>query len=249
MAIPAEILHGELPLIIAQDLRLGGPGALDSASYRVLCPWPDYLTALREAGFTAGRQVAGLHRMFVQSTGISGIGGAVCEVEVECAGLAAMGDKRLRRVATASQQVSVGPFEKVVVVWDTAEQGTDPDSGQPVDRAKRAIPKLDATGQPLYELIVTPAGAAERWNIHEAVITVTDTYFSIVPLVTTGVGRPAEPPNAPAVPAFQWGGYDRPVRHNSPSGWVLVSREVSDVGPGLWAVTDGFGYYHPYLPD
>lgn len=249
MSIEAEILHGDLPLVLSMDSAIGGPGELDSASYRVLAPFPDWEVSLREAGFVQQRKVAGHHAMFVSGTRIGSITGKTCEVDVSCSGLSGTGDKRMRRISCSGQQVAVGPFEKVIVVWEKDEKGKDTETGEDVEKVKRATPKLDELGQPVYEIIATPSGTAERWNIHEAVLTVTDTYYTATAPDTSGVGRPSAPSNPPSVPEFLWGGYDKPVRHNSPSGWVLSSREISEVGPGLWAVTDLFSYYHPFIPD
>lgn len=247
--IEAEILHGAIPVVIAREYALGGPGELDTLTVRILSPFPDWQDSARECGFVADRPIAGNAAMFVGSTRLSAITGKTCELEISCTGLVSGGDKRMRKISCGGQQVSVGPWEKVIIAWDKREQGEDPEGG-PVEKVKRATPKLDDEGKPVYETIVAfGTYSGTRFNIHEPVLTVTDTYYSQSLPSTAAVGTATGPPNAPQPPAFIWDGYPKDVRVNAPSGWVLTNREIVEIGPGLWSVTDTFQFYQAYMPD
>jgi hypothetical protein len=220
----------------------------------VLASYPGWRDDLQTLGYVRNEKISGYHAMFVEDFNRGARSEESCEVSVQCLGLLEPGEKRKRVLGVNGQQIAVGPLEKTIIVWEEAEQGEDPETGEPVEKVKRRVPKLDEEGEIIYKTIVTPSGNGERWNVRQAIVTVTDTYFTTTQPAMTAAGTAAAPPNAPAVPASPWGGYNEPMRFNHPNGWVLDDRQVEEIFPngttgGLWAVTDTYGYYLPAVPD
>lgn len=259
--IPAEIIHGDLPLLLSDNENHGKAGELDTLTLNFVCNYPDWEDDLAEEGYVKGDSIDGYHAMFVDELSRGNRSAQTCEVTVQCLGLIAEGDKRRRTLGVNGQQISVGPYEQVIIAVSEDETGLDPDAGsddEPV-LVKRRVPKLDAFGEIVYGTIVTPSGFADRWNIRQPVVTVTDTYFTTTRPDMSVVGTSITPDNAPEVPEFAWTGYGNAVRYNHPSGWVLDDRQVeelftgagsgSDDGEGLFAVTDTYGNYVVNVPD
>jgi len=254
MTIPAEILHGELPLLLSDTETEGRNGELDTLTLQVLASFPGWRDDLRSLGYVRNEKISGYHAMFVEDFNRSNRSETACEVAVQCLGLLEPGEKRRRNLGVNGQQIPVGPLEKTIIVWEEAEQGIDPDTGDPVEKVKRRVPKLDEEGEVEYKVIATPSGSGERWNVRQQVVTVTDTYFATSKPTMLPVGTATAPPNAPAVPSSPWGSYNEPMRFNHPNGWVLDDRQVEELFPegttgGLWAVTDTYGYYLTAVPD
>ena len=201
------------------------------------------------AGYTRGGAVPGWSGMYIKALAAAQEGDAHALLSVEGYGLLVAGEKRKRVLAAAGQIIAVGPIEKIIIVTAADETAVDPDTDLATD-ATRRIPKLDADGEVEYKTIVTPTGSAERWNINQAFITISDTYFATSVPSTTVIGTAVTPPSAPTPPSYLWGSYAEPMRLNHPSGWVLDDRRVEDIVPGsLYQVTDSFGYYYVAQPD
>ena len=264
MPLDPEIIHGSLPFILQEDeISEGGLGELDSLSAEVLVEWARRHEDATALGYTRHTAIDGYHAMFVEGINWKK-SGALGEGSVRGVGLSYEGERRKRRLAVAGQVVSVGPLERYIVAWSETEEGAevgeeseeaeegaeeDGEEGAPVDRVRRLVPKLSSRGEPMFKTLTTPTGTAVRWNIKEAILTVTDTYFATEAPDMTVAGTALEPPTAPEPPPYLWDAYIEAKRFNHPSGWVLDNREVDEMYPGLWAITDSFGYYYPAIPD
>lgn len=253
MSIDAEIFHGDLPLELEGLEESDAPiGELDSLSVELLVNWATRKAECTELGYTKGAVIEGYDSMFVEDIRYRK-SGQLCTAQIQGVGLLEAGDKRRRRLSCAGQQISVGPIERVVLSWVDGEKGED--DGVELEKVKRRTPKLDEEGEVIYKSIVTPSGAFDRWNIAQAILTVQDTYFTTVKPDESIAGTANTPPNAPTPPPYIWETYGEPMRAQHPNGWVIDDRAVDPLfepvggGPGLWAVTDSWGYYYPALPD
>jgi len=254
MTIPAELIYGDLPLVTGDSETVGRDGELDTLTIDVVATYPGWKDDIIELGYVRNQKITGYHALFVEDFSRGTRSGETCEVTVQATGLLEPGDKKRRTLGVNGQQISIGPIEKVVLVWEDAEQGEDPESGDPVEQVRRRVPKLDEDGEVVYKIIATPSGTGERWNVRQAIVTLTDTYFTTTQPDMTVAGTALTPDSAPSVPASPWGGYDEPMRFNHPNGWVLDDRQVEDLFPdtgagGLWAVTDNYGFYLTAVPD
>jgi hypothetical protein len=264
MALPSEIIHGSPPFHLQEDeIAEGGLGELCSLSAEILVEWARRNEDAAALGYTRHQPIDGYPAMFVEGINWKKTG-ALGEGSVRGAGLSYAGERRKRRLSVAGQVVSIGPLERYIIAWDENEKGAevgeetegseegdeeDGEEGEEVDRVRRLVPKLSSRGEPMYKTIGTPTGTAARWNIKEAIVTVTDTYFTTEEPDMTVVGTELEPPEAPEPPPYIWGDYGEALRFNHPAGWVLDNREVDKIYDGLWAVTDTSGYYYPAIPD
>jgi hypothetical protein len=235
----AAIYHGDLPLIIEGPvISRGDSGTLDTATY----------TALVQGGAGAinpGALARVGGTMFVQSVEEEPEG-ILTRVTVRLVGLLS-GTKVRRRTFAAGREVSVGPDEQVMIAWSDGERGEE--EGQEVERVRRQVPRLDNVGNVIYKTIITPSGSADRWNIREAIVAVNITSLTTSEPTMAAVGTSVSPPNAPAVAPYPWGGYNEPLRYNHPSGWVLDDRQSTELFPGLYEVSDTYGYYYGAVPD
>lgn len=252
MAVEAELIYGAYPFITAGPRgSLGGLGELDSVATEMMCG-PDWEGDAGSLGYTHLRKIPGYHSMWVQTLDPNPDGETLNEVTAQCVGLMKNGEKRKRFLSAAGQEVSVGPVEKVVLVWSNDETAEDPEGGGTVE-AKRRIPKVDAEGEVQYKTIATPSGTNTRWNIRDSILVVRDRYFTTVQPQTNVIGTVIAPPDAPTPPPYIWGGYNEPMRARHPNGWLLDDRQVDrlfwDGSSGLWAVDDTFGFYYGTVPD
>jgi hypothetical protein len=252
MAVEAVIRLGTFPIITAgPSTSRGGPGALDSVNVDIQCTedWEAECTAL---GYTHLRRIPGFTSVWVQTLDDEPDGGSV-RVRASCVGLARAGDKRQRTISAAGQQISVGPIERTVLVWSDDEQGEDAETGDPVEKVKRRVPKLDDEGEVVYKAITTPTGVGQRWDVREAIVQVRDRYFTTTRPSANVIGTVQVPPSAPTPPPYIWGGYNEPMRFRHPAGWVLDDRQIEELfwdgTNGLWAVEDLTGYYYASVPD
>jgi len=254
MALPDAVIHlGAVPFQVGPARSSEGDLAeLDSVELDVLvaaASFSAWRAGASAAGYTRGSAFPGWSGMFVQTLAAEQEGSGHALVTVTGTGLLTAGEKRKRTTSCAGQVVSVGPLEKVILVWDNAETAEDPDTSSSAI-GKRRIPKVDTDGEIVYKSITTPSGLAERWNINTAILNVTDTYFVTSAPATNTAGTAVTPPDAPTPPPYIWGGYSEPLRLNHPSGWVLDDRQVETIVPGqLWRVTDTFAYYYSGQPD
>ena len=266
--ISATIHHGTLPLLLSGPVRSRGErGALDSVTWEILTHAGMEEEDAAALGFTYDQQIESstLHSIWIQSTDDELESDLTTRVTIRAIGLIKPGEKRRRKLACAGREISIGPFEKVIVSWNDEEKGRDPkDTGTTVINVERRTPKLkpDDTTDPAhrgevdYEIIHTPSGDYERWNIKQAILVVRDSYYTTTRPSSTSIGTAQSPPNAPEPPANQFEDYDKPMRGNFPNGWVLDDRtadeifvSATDPDTGLWAVEDVFGYYYPTSPD
>jgi hypothetical protein len=248
MSQAEQIIHGSLPILTEDhEISEGGLGELDSFSAEILVEWTRRNEDAAALGFTKGTAIPGYPALFVEGIGWKR-SGFLGTGSVRGVGLSTVGERRKRRLAIAGQVVSIGPVAAVVVAWDENEKGEEQD-GTPIERVKRLVPKVDSFGEPVYKTFTTPSGTFDRWNIKEAILTVTDTYFTTTEPDAAEGGTALTPPTAPTPPPYAWGDYAEEMRANFPAGWVLDNREIDEIYPGLWAVTDTFGYYHPAIPD
>lgn len=249
----AVIFHGALPFMTeAPRLVRGGNGALDSLRVEFLCgaAWEDQM---RELGYQVDRKIPGYESLWVRTLENEPETESVQRVVANCEGLAYGNARRKRRLSCAGREWNIGPHEKVVLAWSEVEQGED-DEGEKLDKVKRRVAKLKSNGEVDYEDIGTPSGLADRWNIKEAIVTVTDTYFATTKPPMNAVGAVGVPPNAPTPPPYIWTGYDQPMRGRHPNGWVLDDRTADEIfylsdEQGLWEVTDTYAYYYTLSPD
>lgn len=248
--IQASIHHGDVPLILSGPSVSRGPrGALDSLTLEVLAARSSWVSQLNEMGYAQESQVAGYYAMFTQAMDAEEENDLLVRVRVEAVGLLAFGEKRRRRGSVAGREVAVGPDEVVDLVWSDSESGSTT-SGTPIDQVKRRVPKLNSDGTPAYKVITVPGGSGDRWNVREAILVITDTYFTTTAPSTTVIGKAQLPPNAPSPPPYIWSGYTEPMRGNFPNGWILDDRNFEEhFTGGLWEVTDTFGYYYALTPD
>lgn len=231
----------------------GDLAELDTLSLDYLIPctvFAQWKAAAASAGFTRGSAVPSWSTLFVRDMSAEEEGDSHALITVNGHGLLpGAGDKRKRIIAAAGQIIGVGPIEQIIVVTNKEETGTDPSDDSTVP-AKRRIPKVDDDGEVVYKTISTPTGTADRWNINQAFLTVSDTYFATSEPSTTVIGTAQTPPTAPTPPSYIWGSYGEVMRANHPSGWVLDDRQSEEIVPGsLWRVTDSFGYYYVAQPD
>ena len=254
--IDATILHGGFPLITSGPVRSRGErGALDSVTWEVMVNADQEEADLEDCGFVEEKKVddPAMHAIWVQTIDSEPDGEFLNKVTVRAVGLLKPGDKRRRKISVGGTEISVGPLEKVVIAWTDGEKGKDGESGTTVENVKRRVPKLDEYGEVEYKMITCAAGTAERWKIKEALVTVRDTYYVTTRPTMTEVNQNFTPVNPPDVPPYLWASYDKPLRYNSPNGWVLDDRQVDEIfadgGIGLWAVEDVMVYYYLAQPD
>lgn len=244
----AEMIYGDFPQI-TEDLELseGGLGELDSGSIGILAEWATRRAMASALGYTKNAAAPGFASLYVEGVDWKK-SGSLAQGTVRLVGLETPGERRKRRLSVAGQEISVGPVERVVLVYDDAEQGEEVD-GTPIAQVKRRVPKLDDEGEVVYKLITTPSGIFERWSISQAFLTVQDVYFTTTAPSTIQAGTAFTPPDAPTPPTYIWGSYGEEMRARHPNGWVLDSREIDPLFEGLWAVTDSYGFYYTALPD
>jgi len=252
--VTATIHHGTVPLILSGPRPNKGPrGALDAATYELLVAVNTWQASAAELGFEYEQPLPDYENMWVKDLSLDEENDEVGTVKVSCIGLLEAGEKRKRRLTVAGREISVGPNEKIIISVSKDETGTDPDTAATVE-VKRRVPKLDAYGEPENESIATISGTGERWNVREAILVVTDTYFVTERPSSILAGTAFTPPDAPDAPSSPWGAYDGITRGNSPNGWVLDDRSIEehfciDDLQGLWEVTDTCGYYFTVSPD
>lgn len=250
----AAVFHGSLPFIIDPvTISRGGRGTLDSFRARILCS-EDWEKDARTLGFEMDRKLSGWNSLWVKTMDPEPEAETVFSVEISGEGLGRAGDRRQRQIQCGEQQTSIGPDEKVVIVWSSEESGQDPETGDPIDSVPRRVPKLDSYGEVVFKSITTPSGTMDRWQISEPEITVLDTYFTTSKPPMDEVGSVFDLPNPPEVPAYPWSGYGGNLRGRHPNGWVLADREVDELYRfsdeiGLWRVKDAVTYRHPAFPD
>jgi hypothetical protein len=250
----AAIFHGSLPFMMENiNVSRGGRGVLDSFRAQILCS-ADWETDARALGFEIDKRLGSYASLWVKSMVPDEQAEDVVSVQISGEGLANTGDRRQRTMKSGEQQTSVGPHEKVVIVWSKEERGEDPESEEPLDRVKSRRTKLDADGEPVLKSIVTPSGTLKQWVISEAEVAVIDTYFVTSKPAMNVVGTVFAPVNAPTVPPYQWGGYGEQKRGRHPNGWVLVDRDVEEISYfsdtiGLWRVVDNMVFRHPDFPE
>lgn len=257
--IEDTIYHGELPMITAGPIRSRGErGVLDAVTYEIITGLGNEELHAKHLGFEYERKVAGYHSMWVQTLDDEAESSVISRVSIRCVGLLKNDKKLRRRLSVAGKEVSIGPIERVVLVWTEDEKGSD--DGTPVEQVRRRVPKLDSEGEVVYKSIATPSGAFDRWNVREAILVLNLTYFVTVEPETSVIGTAMTPENPPTPPPFIWSGYGEPMRANHPNGWVLDDRQVDEIftapplgeggdAQGLWAVEDTFGYYYTASPD
>lgn len=251
----SELLWGAVPQIMEDSLEIddGDLGALDEGTVDVLTAWPLYKPGLAALGLVKNQLVTNSEipgEFWVQRYRIRREGSALAVVTVSIVGFLAddIDDRTLREISAFGQTVSIGPIEKTIIEISPGE-GIDPATGDPVE-VRRRVPKLDANGDVEYVTIVTPSGAAERWNINDPTVSVTDTYFSKTEPDTSRIGQALSPSQPPDTPNSQWGGYNEPLRLNHPNGWFLSDRKISTIIPGrLWKVVDTYDYMQESQPD
>ncbi len=253
MPVVANIVHGAFPVVTSGPvLSKGGLGEPDALSLELLIPAAGWEAGVITAGYEQFKKISGYHSMWVE-TYSGDPDGDLMAVSINCTGLAANVSKLKRFISAAGQQISVGPIEKTVLVWSDDEQGEDAETGDPVDRVKRRVPKLDEEGEVVYKTITTPTGNAERWDVSEAVVEVRDRYLTTTEPATDVINTAMTPASAPTPPPFIWGGYTEPMRFRHPSGWVLVDRQIDrlfwDGSVGLWLVEDFYSYFYSSTPD
>jgi len=251
----SELLWGAVPQIMEDSLEIddGDLGALDEGTVDVLTAWPLYKPGLTALGLQKNELVTNSEipgEFWVQRYRIRREGSALAVVTVSIVGFLsdAIENRTLREISAFGQSISIGPIEKTIIEISPGE-GIDPATGDPVE-VRRRVPKLDANGDVEYVTIVTPSGAAERWNINDPTVSLTDTYFAKTEPDTAEIGTGMDPPFAPNVPPYQWIGYNEPLRSNHPGGWFLSDRKISIIIPGkLWKVVDTYDYVQAAQPD
>jgi hypothetical protein len=255
MPLPEAVIHYGPNSQQVGPLRSveGDLAELDTCALDYLIPCASFAgwkAAAAAAGFSRGAAVPGFSGLYIRDMSAEEEGDAHALLSVNGHGLLPdAGEKRKRIIAAAGQIIGVGPIERIIVVTTADETGTDPSDDSTVP-AKRRIPKVDDDGDVVYKTIVTPTGTAERWNINQAFLTVSDTYFATSQPSTTVIGTAVTPPSAPTPPSYIWGSYGEVMRANHPSGWVLDDRQIEEIVPGsLYRVTDSFGFYYVAQPD
>lgn len=250
----STLFHGTLPFIMESPaVSRGGRGTLDSFRARLLCS-ADWQTEARALGFEIDKKLTGYHSLWVKSLEPENEAEIVVVVDVTGEGLSATGDRRQRKMQCGEQQTSVGPDEKIVIVWVSDETGKDPVTDEELPQVPRRVPKLDDEGEPVLKPIITPSGTFTRWLVSEAEVTLIDTYFTTTKPAMNGVGQVFSPPNPPAVPAYLWGGYTGTLRSRHPNGWILADRTGDEIyyvsdAIGLWKVTDTVVFRQAAAPE
>lgn len=248
------LFHGSLPFIMdSVAVSRGGKGMLDAFRTRLLCSG-DWESDALSLGFQIDQKLVGYPSLWTRSMEPTHEAENVVSVDVSGEGLGTAGDRRQRKLKCGEQQTSVGPYEKTVIVWSKQERGEDPETEEALDRVPSRVPKLDSDGDVVLKNISTPSGTMKSWVVSEAEVSVVDTYFTTTKPAMNGVGLNSTPPNAPAVPSFQWSTYNEPLRGRHPYGWVLADRDVDEIfyfsdSVGLWRVTDTTVFRHPAFPD
>jgi hypothetical protein len=252
----SELLYGSTATILEDTLTVtdGELGSLDEATVDLLTAWPGYKADLATVGLTKNAlsthpDIPGI--FYVRNLRPKPEGSARAITTVSLIGImaATWEERRLREISAFGQTISVGPIEKIIIVTTAQETGEDPDTAGTVP-ARRRIPKLDSLGEVEYKTIVTPSGSAERWNVNDPSITLTDTYFVRTEPATDVIGQVISPVDPPTPPAYLWASYDQPKRANHPNGWVLGDRKISIIIPGeVWKVVDTIDYYQLAMPD
>lgn len=224
------------------------PGLLDTGKVNYLVPMPAWKAALADIGIEKGKAYSEIEDLFIKDMKLTDLHAGHATVDISLEGiLDGNGDKRLRTISAFGSVVSIGPIEETQIVIDGQDEAGDD--------IRRRVPKVNNVGEPVYTTISTPSGAASRWNILDAGVTVVDTYFVRVEPKTEEIGTAQTPTNAPTVPPWIWGGYSQPTRSNHPQGWVLADRQVTPLYAadgtiaGLWKVVDTYDYYYPSTPD
>jgi hypothetical protein len=254
----SELIYGETATILEDTLTMndGELGALDECTVDLLTAWPGYKADLTAVGLTKNAlsthpDIPGI--FYVRNLRPKPEGSARAITTVSLIGILANAweDRRLREISAFGQTISVGPIEKIIIVTTAQETGEDPDDSADTNvPARRRIPKLDDMGEVVYKTIATPSGVAERWNVNDPSITLTDTYFTRTAPATDVIGQAITPVDAPTPPPYLWADYEEPKRANHPNGWVLGDRKISIVIPGeVWKVVDTIDYYQVNLPD
>jgi hypothetical protein len=259
----AELIYGETATILEDTLTVtdGELGSLDEATVDLLTTWPGYKADLTSVGLTKNAlsthpDIPGI--FYVRNLRPKPEGSARAITTVSLIGImaATWEERRLREISAFGQTISVGPIEKIIIVTTAQETGEDPDESADTNvPARRRIPKLDDMGEVVYRTIATPSGVAERWNVNDPSISLTDTYFTrtepatdVIGQSITGAALTALDPPTP--PPYLWADYEEPKRANHPNGWVLGDRKISIIIPGLvWKVVDTIDYYQVNLPD
>lgn len=250
----ATKFYGTLPILLENPrVSRGSKGMLDSWRARALCPevWELACNAL---GYAMGSKITGYHSLWVLAMEPSEQSDDSAVIEISGEGLATVGERRQRKIRCGEMQISVGPLEKVVLVWNTDETGRDGETGDPVDEPPRRITKLDTAGEPVLRSITTPSGVATRWLVSEAEVTIVDTYYQLTSPTMATVGTAVTPVSPPTVPPYLWASYSEPLRSRFPDGWVLVEREVEEIASvsdsdGLWRVIDTIAFRQPAFPE
>jgi hypothetical protein len=246
--------HGALPFIMDSiAISRGGAGMLDSFRARLLCG-EDWEADARSLGYEIDRKLSTYPSLWIKSMEPQIEAEDVVVVDISGEGLATGGDRRQRKMKCGEMQTSVGPNEKTVIVWNKEERGEDPATGEKLAEVPSRRPKLDGDGEVELKTISTPSGSMHQWLVSEGEVSVIDTYFTTTKPVMTGVSKPFTPPNAPSVPAYQWGGYSEAMRGRHPNGWVLADRDVDEIyyfsdTVGLWRVSDTSVFRHAAFPE
>ena len=102
-------------------------------------------------------------------------------------------------------------------------------------------------------MITTPSGTAERWDILEGDLVISDTYFVTTEPDMSVLGAVLVPPDDPPPPDWVWDGYSGKMAYNHPLGWTLVDRDSEEISKvsktdGLWRVTDTMVFRQLGLP-
>lgn len=250
----AAIFHGALPFVMDPvAVSRGGRGVLDSFRARLLCT-ANWEADSETLGFEVDKRVEGYGSLWVKSMVPEYEAEQVVVVDVSGEGVYTGGERRQRKMKCGDHETSVGPHEKIVIVWVKDETGKDPETNTELTKVPRRQTKLDGAGEPVLKDLVTPSGSGKRWVISEAEVALLDTYFTTSKPVMNTVGQPFAPINPPEVPPYQWSGYSEPMRLRHPNGWVLADRDSEELfyfsdAIGLWRVTDTIVFRHPAFPD
>lgn len=248
------LFHGSLPFITdSPAVSRGGRGMLDSFRARLLCTG-DWEADAADLGFEIDKKLSSYHSLWVRSMEPTNETDDVVIVDIVGEGLSNEGERRQRKMKSGEQEVSVGPYEKVIIIYVKDETGTDPEDDSTLDQVPRRTPKLDEDGEPVLKDITTPSGTGKRWLISESEVTLIDTYFVTERPDMSVIGQAFSPVNPPDTPDFLWSGYDQPLRGRHPSGWVLSDRDADEIfyftdAVGLWRVTDTIVFRQAAIPD
>lgn len=232
---------------------------MDAFRARILCS-ENWEQEARELGFEIDKKISGYHSLWVKAMEPQNECDSVTEVSISGEGLSNVGERRQRKIKCGEQQISVGPTEKIIIVFKSDENAIDPATSEAIPLVPRRVPKLDTYGEPVLQSIETPAGIANRWLISEASISVVDTYFTTVKPDTSKVGVAYASTgdfvmlNPPDLPEYVWSPYSGKMRLFCPQGWILADRDVDQLfyfsdTIGLWRVTDTSIFRNPGIPD